>query len=191
MPSFDFTGKNILNGSLVPESGNLPAYKIETTKIGKHARGVTTLSGTPAASISWPERSFTIGGETLPLDNIECKVWVDGKLKSARIWQWEKTEYELHFWNGEWTVKDCSSSSSPDVVVAQFRSATSHVLHKNTPARLTLSCDVQPAELAFLLLALIYSEFRRADIAAPHFFGTGPPVGMFAFIPFAAAGSSC
>ncbi|TRM59232.1 hypothetical protein BD626DRAFT_572816 [Schizophyllum amplum] len=163
MQTLTFTKPHILNGALVPAGvSSDPAYTLSTTPPGR-VRGVTSLSGTPTASINWPERSFDIDGERLPIDSVERKVWVKGRLTSARVWQWGQVEYELRYGNEteEWTAKDLSS---PDTPVAYFRSARSHIVHKNEPAQLTIELNIPPAQLKFLLLALIYSEVRRLDV---------------------------
>ncbi|TRM59233.1 hypothetical protein BD626DRAFT_508664 [Schizophyllum amplum] len=172
MQIFTFSdGKDILNGALISAGSQCDvAYTLGTTRNGR-VRGVTSLSGTPTSSIIWPERYFDIGGETSRIDSVEREVWIEGRLTSARAWQWGQAEYELRYANGERTAKDLLSASANNVV-ASLRSPRSHVFHKNEPAQWSIEIPMLPTQLRFLLLALLYSEVRRLDVMGA---GGGPP----------------
>ncbi|KAL1660737.1 hypothetical protein GGF50DRAFT_130030 [Schizophyllum commune] len=164
MHTLTFAG-DILNGSLLDDGGNDADYTIHiNTDYGRIRKETTLVTSALSASIDWPERCLSIGAETHPISEVERKVYVEGRLTTARTWKWQKKEYELDYADGAWTAKELSSSS-PKTVIAYFRSSRSHLFRKNEPARFVLERDVPSAELAFLLIALLYSEIRRLDVA--------------------------
>ncbi|KAL1743704.1 hypothetical protein HDZ31DRAFT_40302 [Schizophyllum fasciatum] len=160
MRTLSFKDSDILNTTLVSSDDAEATYTIKTASMG--GEKVTTLNGTsPAASIHWGEQiTFAVGDESIPVKAAEREVWVKGRYTSARIWSWGKWEYELDYANGGWTVKDVLSDST----VAYLRSAQSHIVHKNEPAQLAVNPDISPAGFAFLLLAIVYSEWRRLKV---------------------------
>ncbi|KAI4528519.1 hypothetical protein K525DRAFT_359127 [Schizophyllum commune Loenen D] len=165
MHTLTFAGDDILNGSLLDDGSSDADYTIHiNTNYGRIRKETTLVTSALSASIKWPERCLSIGAETHPISEVERKVYVEGRLTTARAWKWGKIEYELDYADGAWTAKDLSSSSHK-TIIAYFRSSRSHLFRKNEPARFVLERDVPPAELAFLLIALLYSEIRRLDVA--------------------------
>ncbi|KAI5900586.1 uncharacterized protein SCHCODRAFT_02695776 [Schizophyllum commune H4-8] len=180
MRTLTFTNRDVLNTTLVPNDEGEHPYAIETVR-SRSGEKITIVSGTsPAASIYWNEHYFVMGSESLPVKSLEHDVWVKGRYTSARAWRWSKFEYEVDYAEGGWTVgymvnsvrvlraeaaqvKDVLSSH-PDTTVAYLRSARTHLLHKTEPAQLIVKPDVSSEGFAFLLLALIYSEWRRLEV---------------------------
>ncbi|KAL1664548.1 hypothetical protein GGF50DRAFT_54625 [Schizophyllum commune] len=181
MRTLTFTNRDILNTALVPSDEGEHPYAIETVR-SRSGEKITIVSGTsPAASIYWNEHYFVMGSESLPVKSLEHEVWVKGRYTSARAWRWGKYEYEVDYADGGWMVgcmvnsacllraersiqvKDVLSSH-PDTAVAYLRSARTHLLHKTEPAQLIVKPDISSEGLAFLLLALIYSEWRRLEV---------------------------
>ncbi|KAI5900593.1 uncharacterized protein SCHCODRAFT_02608314 [Schizophyllum commune H4-8] len=165
MRTFTFSSLDILNSSIVPEGSDFSEYTVETTGGKGSARGVTTLSGAFDASINWSEKYFDIAGQTLPFNELDKKMVVDGRQRSGRLWQWGNAQYELKCRDRAWTVTDLLT----DTVVAHLRTAEKHTFQRSKPARLALERDIPPAELAFLILALLASEARWLDIMKPGF----------------------
>ncbi|KAL1714365.1 hypothetical protein EV715DRAFT_209734 [Schizophyllum commune] len=163
MRTLTFTNRDVLNTVLVPNDEDEHPYTIETVR-SRIGEKITIVSGTsPAASIYWNEHYFVMGSESLPVKSLEQEVWVKGRYTSARAWRSGMYEYEVDYADGGWTVKDVLSSH-PNTAVAYLRSARTHLLHKTEPAQLIVKPDISSEGLAFLLLTLIYSEWRRLEV---------------------------